>query len=87
MFLFCQTHIKRTESPSTGAELLHLCDILVVSDELFKKEANVMCNDGIELLNALSSDTLVILDNTIDMVTADTYLVKDQFKEELQKSQ
>lgn len=46
-----------------------------------------MCNDGIELLNALSSDTLVILDNTIDMVTADTYLVKDQFKEELQKSQ
>lgn len=57
--------------------MLHLCNILVVRDEFFKKEANMMSYDCIKLFNAFSSNTLIILDNPVDMVTSDANFIEN----------
>lgn len=77
MLLLCQTSIKWAKGSATGAKMLYLCDILVVSDELLEKKTNVIGNHCIKLFDALSSNLLVILDNPIDVIAADANFIEN----------
>lgn len=47
------------------AELVHLGDVLVICDEFFEKDADVLGDDGVELLDVLVCYLLIVLDDPV----------------------
>jgi hypothetical protein len=72
---------------ATATKLLNFWYILVVSDELFEEETNVLSDDAIELLRTFPRGLLVVLDDAVEMVAADTDTVEYELEEELQQTQ
>jgi hypothetical protein len=67
--------------------MLNFIDILVIGDEFLKEDADVLRNDRIKLLHVLGGNLLVVLDDSIEMVAADSDLVEDELEEQFQETE
>lgn len=47
----------------------------------------MLSDDSVELLYVLTCYLLVILDDSVKMIASDSYLIEDQLKEKLQKTE
>ena len=87
MIVLGELGIDRIDVLFGRAQLMHLSDALIVGDEFFEKDADMLGDDGVKLLNVLTCDLLIVLDDPVKMVTSDSYLVEDQLEEQLQKTE
>lgn len=65
---------------------MHLSDVLIVSNKFLEENADVLSNDGIELLNVFTCYFLIVFDNSVKVVASDSYFIEDQLEEKLQQS-
>lgn len=84
MLILKESLIDGVDSLFLRAELLYLMNVLVVGNEFFEEEANVLGYDIIELFYAFGGNLLIILDDPIEMIASDPYLFEDEFYEKLQ---
>jgi hypothetical protein len=79
--MLCKFGIDWIEALPVGAKMLNLADVLVVGYELFEEYANVLRNDGVELLHVFRRYLLIVFDDSIEMVTSNSNFIEDQIKE------
>lgn len=69
------------------AKVVDLADILIVCNEFFEEDTDMLCNDGIKLLSIFRSNFLVVLNDPIKMVASDSNFIEYEFKEQFQKTE
>lgn len=57
--------IDRIDVLLRRAQLVHLGDVLIIRDEFLEKDADVLSDYGVELLDVLTCYLLVVLDDPV----------------------
>lgn len=57
--------INRVDILLRRAKLVHLGDVLIICDEFLEKYADVLGDDGVELLDVLACYLLIVLDDPV----------------------